>query len=84
MDDDISSSFINKFTKAAHDLIILGDPMNPETNLGPIADLETIQTLKEHIEDTVDMGGELLLGGNENTDESGKGRFFEPTIIANG
>ena len=23
------------------------------------------------------------MGGNTNTDEHGKGRFFEPTIIAN-
>ena len=29
------------------------------------------------------MGGEIVLGGNQNTDDKGKGRFFEPTIIAN-
>jgi acyl-CoA reductase-like NAD-dependent aldehyde dehydrogenase len=34
-------------------------------------------------EDSINMGGLLVLGGNPNTDDKGLGRFFEPTIIAN-
>jgi acyl-CoA reductase-like NAD-dependent aldehyde dehydrogenase len=48
-----------------------------------MAVLEHVEGMLEICNDCVDMGGLLVLGGNPNTDESGKGRFFEPTIIAN-
>ena len=53
------------------------------TNIGPMATLDHIEELQEICEDSVNMGGLIVLGGNANTDSNGKGRFFEPTIIAN-
>jgi acyl-CoA reductase-like NAD-dependent aldehyde dehydrogenase len=29
------------------------------------------------------MGGSIIVGGNQNSDDKGLGRFYEPTIIAN-
>jgi acyl-CoA reductase-like NAD-dependent aldehyde dehydrogenase len=71
------------FTKKAFESLKLGDPMDPSTNIGPIAMPEGPEILVDYCNDAVSMGGSLLLGGNMNTDDKGLGRFFEPTIIAN-
>lgn len=83
MHKDISDHFINTFTKKAFEETKLGDPMLDTTNIGPMAILDHVEELLEIVNDCVSMGGLTVLGGNTNTDELGKGRFFEPTIIAN-
>lgn len=80
---DISGDFINKFSKKAFEELKLGDPMNEDTSIGPMAVLDHVEDLQEICDDCVSMGGLITLGGNPNTDDAGKGRFFEPTIIAN-
>ncbi len=57
--------------------------MKEDTNIGPMAVLDHVEQLQEICQDSVNMGGSLIIGGNANTDENGLGRFFEPTIIAN-
>ncbi len=57
--------------------------MNEDTNIGPMAVLDHLENLKEICDDSVGMGGLLVVGGNQNTDAAGLGRFFEPTVIAN-
>lgn len=37
---EISAEFINKFSKMAFETLKLGDPMNEDTNIGPMAMLE--------------------------------------------
>lgn len=39
---DISGDFINQFSKKAFEELKLGDPMNEDTNIGPMAILEHI------------------------------------------
>lgn len=68
--------------------------MDEQTDIGPLAQLDYIEKMEgmfykikskliAYIADAVNMGGALVLGGNQNTDDKGMGRFFEPTIIAN-
>ena len=57
--------------------------MKDEINIGPIAVAEQIEHLQDLVNDSVSMGGTLVIGGNPNTDDKGIGRFYEPTIIAN-
>ena len=80
---DISQDFINQFSKKVFEEIKMGDPMNEENYIGPMAVLEHVEQLQEICEDAINMGGDIVIGGNQNTDEKGLGRFFEPTIIAN-
>ena len=58
----------------------MGDPMNEDTYIGPMAVLEHVEQLMEICEDAINMGGQISVGGNPNTDEKGQGRFFEPTV----
>lgn len=83
MHKEVYQDFVNKYTKKAFEELKLGDPMDPTTNIGPIATIEGPEYLKEIVDDAISMEGSLLLGGNYNMDDKGLGRFFEPTIIAN-
>ena len=66
---DKAAAFISKTYK-------LGDPLNPTTNLGPLALPDAPLVLKEQVEEAVNMGAELLLGGSIVNDSEGKGRFL--------
>jgi len=61
---------------------VLGDPLQPTTTLGPIAQPKQIDLLKTQVDQAVSKGARLLFGGKPTTDNAGKGRFFEPTLIA--
>jgi len=60
----------------------LGDPLHSSTTLGPMAQPDAPKFLSEQITDAVQKGARLLCGGKPSTDRSGKGRFFEASLIA--
>lgn len=59
----------------------MGDPMDPATTMGPMATPEAPPFLARQIEEARAKGGRVLCGGGP-TSVSGKGRFFEPTVVA--
>ena len=81
----VHASVYDQFLDKAAALITksykLGDPMKETTNVGPLALPDAPIVLKEVVDDAVNLGAELLLGGSIVNDEEGKGRFFEPTIL---
>lgn len=81
----VHSSLYDKFIDKAADLISktyrMGDPLNENTNIGPMALPDAPLLLKEHVDEAINAGAELLLGGSIVNDANGKGRFFEPTLI---
>eukprot|EP00347_Sterkiella_histriomuscorum_P004449 403360417 len=79
----IYDEFVNKFSKRAFETLKLGDPMDESTNIGPLATSEYVEVMQDLVDDAVSMGGSVVLGGTQNTDEHGMGRFYEPTIICN-
>jgi acyl-CoA reductase-like NAD-dependent aldehyde dehydrogenase len=56
----------------------LGSPLTPGVYLGPITRKEQLNVISQHVEDASKKGGEIKIGGNP---VSGKGYFFEPTVI---
>ena len=74
----MAEDFEARFTKGMTDLRV-GDPMDLETDVGPLA-TEAIRTeLHGQVEATVDAGARLLAGGSV-TD--GPGWFYPPTVLA--
>lgn len=73
--------FVEKATKFIEDCYKIGNPLDEATNIGPMALPDSPVYLKEQVEEAVQNGAELQLGGNSCNDSKGKGRFFEPTII---
>jgi succinate-semialdehyde dehydrogenase / glutarate-semialdehyde dehydrogenase len=56
----------------------MGDPMDPETDFGPMAREDLANTLLTQVEQSVENGATLVLGGNRPERE---GAFFNPTIL---
>jgi aldehyde dehydrogenase (NAD+) len=54
----------------------LGDPSDPETDVGPVATAAQYQAIKRHIASAVAQGAVLAFGG-----ETGDGRFIGPAVF---
>jgi succinate-semialdehyde dehydrogenase/glutarate-semialdehyde dehydrogenase len=56
-----------------------GDPLRPDTELGPLAGLELREKLHEQVTRSLERGAALLLGG---VIPPGPGAFYPPTVLA--
>jgi acyl-CoA reductase-like NAD-dependent aldehyde dehydrogenase len=72
----LGSRFVERFISNVESLVV-GDPMDPETDVGPLISHSDRDRVKEWIDEAADRGGEILTGG-ELTDED---RCLEPTVI---
>src|SRR2546423_812034 len=77
--DSIADDFERRFAKGVEDLV-LGDPMDPSTQVGPLARRDLLDTLERQVDSSVRAGARVLTGGERVT---GKGYFFRPTVLAN-
>jgi aldehyde dehydrogenase (NAD+) len=63
--------------------IKLGDPTDPDTQLGPIATAQHLERIAGIVERAQADGAEILTGGRRTTvDDLPGGLFYEPTILA--
>ena len=58
---------------------ILGDPLDPNTTQGPLADAASAKLMEAQISEAIAAGGEIIAGGNARQIE--QGTFFEPTLL---
>jgi acyl-CoA reductase-like NAD-dependent aldehyde dehydrogenase len=58
--------------------LVLGDPMDESTTLGPLARAEQLDVLDHQVAEAVELGGRVLVGG---TRRPGPGWWFEPTVL---
>ncbi|HZS79036.1 MAG TPA: NAD-dependent succinate-semialdehyde dehydrogenase [Ktedonobacteraceae bacterium] len=73
----VAEPFTEKFVNAALQLKV-GDPLNRETQIGPMARGDLREGLEKQVQETVKMGARVLLGGRP---REGRGYFYEPTIV---
>lgn len=59
----------------------VGDPMLPETDLGPLATANILQELDEQVQASLKTGGKILIGGSPLSDRPGN--YYPPTILTN-
>ncbi|WP_032112165.1 NAD-dependent succinate-semialdehyde dehydrogenase [Candidatus Paracaedibacter symbiosus] len=57
---------------------VMGDPLNPETTIGPMARADLRETLHHQVMRSIAKGAEFLAGG---TIPESKGFFYPPTIL---
>lgn len=77
--DSVFDEFKEKFVKRMKSIVV-GDPMNSETELGPIAREDLLFELIDQVNKSVELGAEILCGGKIIPRE---GFYFEPTILSN-
>ena len=59
--------------------VIVGDGLNPESQLGPLQNPVQLSIVEELVDDALKNGGKLLAGGKR---IEGEGYFFQPTLIS--
>jgi acyl-CoA reductase-like NAD-dependent aldehyde dehydrogenase len=67
-------AFLDRFVAAAR-AVKVGDPLDPETEMGPMVDEANARRAQTWIEEAVAMGGRVLLGGTAD------GAYFRPTVL---
>jgi succinate-semialdehyde dehydrogenase/glutarate-semialdehyde dehydrogenase len=74
---DIYDAFLEKFV-AKMSALQVGDPLNPATNVGPLATERGRKEIAELVDDARDKGARILTGGNA---PDMPGWFYEPTVV---
>ncbi|THD33569.1 MAG: NAD-dependent succinate-semialdehyde dehydrogenase [Flavobacterium johnsoniae] len=73
----IADEFLEKFKEKVTGLKV-GDPMERDTEVGPLSSEEAAQKIEKQVNDTVKSGAKVVLGGKRIDRE---GAFYEPTIL---
>ncbi len=77
--ESIAPAFLEKF-KTQLAALIIGDPMDAATQLGPLSSEAAAIQIAEQVQRAVDGGAKILLGGKRVDRE---GAFMQPTILTN-
>ncbi|MBB1192838.1 NAD-dependent succinate-semialdehyde dehydrogenase [Flavobacterium sp. SOK18b] len=75
--EQVADAFLEKFTKKM-EALKLGDPMDKETQLGPLSSQDALDTLLEQVNTTIKQGATVVTGGKQ---ANLKGAFMQPTIL---
>jgi len=72
----VVDEFADKFA-AEVDKLKTGDPMDPETDVGPVIDHDALERISQWVDEAVQAGADVLVGGKR------EDPFFTPTILTN-
>jgi succinate-semialdehyde dehydrogenase/glutarate-semialdehyde dehydrogenase len=75
--DNIYDKFVDDFVEQMRSLKV-GDPMDENTEIGPLANEQILNGVHEQVQKTIAMGAKCLTGGNR---IAGSGFFYEPTVL---
>jgi len=75
--EGVYASFVEKFVAGAK-AVKVGDGMDPNTKMGPLANPRRQRAMEAHVGDARKHGGKVLAGGYPIGE---KGNFYEPTVI---
>ncbi len=78
VETSLYDAFEAKFT-AAFSALRVGDPLAPETEMGPLVHGRAVEALERQIAAAVAAGARVLCGGRR---RPGLGFYFEPTVLA--
>jgi acyl-CoA reductase-like NAD-dependent aldehyde dehydrogenase len=78
---DIADPFLERFIALAKS-IRLGDPMDPDTEMGPLTSALHRDRVMAYIDIAIEQGGKILAGGKAPDDKKlANGFYVEPTVV---
>ncbi|HEX2358181.1 MAG TPA: aldehyde dehydrogenase family protein [Solirubrobacterales bacterium] len=76
--EDVYDDYLAAFADVAKGLVI-GDPMQKDTDIGPMVSAGQRQKVADQVEAAVAAGAEVVVGGDGGGQE--KGHFFAPAVV---
>ena len=76
----VQSGIVERFTEAlsrATEALELGDPLRPETQVGPLVDAQGLEKVESQVKDALERGARVVTGGRVS-----RGLYYEPTVLA--
>lgn len=77
--ESVADEFERKFAAAVKAMKV-GDPMDPETSIGPLSREDLCEALDRQVKESVGQGAKVVLGGER---LNRPGYYFAPTILTN-
>ena len=77
--DEIAEKFESGFVSRMNSLKV-GDPMDPQTELGPLSTADAVKSLHADVQKTIQAGARVLTGGRP---IERPGNYYEPTVLTN-
>ncbi len=75
--ETVADAFQERFVNLASEIPV-GDPLNPETRMGPLARQDLREKLHQQVRRSLAQGAQLVLGGEL---PDGVGFFYSPTVV---
>ena len=76
--EDIAEAFEKRYVEAMSALKV-GDPMDKNTNMGPLATPQILEEVDGQVRASVEAGAKLLTGGKA---PEGPGNYYPPTVLS--
>jgi acyl-CoA reductase-like NAD-dependent aldehyde dehydrogenase len=80
----VEASIAEEFTRRLVDFVkqvVVGDPMDPATDVGPLISEEALSRVEGQIAESVRQGAAVALGGRRVHPGGLRGHFLEPTVL---
>jgi acyl-CoA reductase-like NAD-dependent aldehyde dehydrogenase len=81
VDKRVHDDFLAAVVKEA-ETWVLGDPFDDSTLVGPMNNEPTARKMDAHLEDALEKGAEIVVGGSRENDRP-TGLYYQPTVIDN-
>lgn len=75
--EEIADEFERRYVEAMEALKV-GDPMEDDTDMGPLSTSEILEDVDQQVRDSVEAGAKVLTGGKP---MDGPGNFYPPTVL---
>jgi aldehyde dehydrogenase (NAD+) len=80
VEEPIYEQVLERMTARAR-TVVVGDPADPATEMGPLVSHDQLNRVKGHIESGIEQGARLVIGGDRPADLD-RGYYLQPTIFA--
>jgi acyl-CoA reductase-like NAD-dependent aldehyde dehydrogenase len=77
----VYDQYVEKLARVVTQRIVLGDPFDPQTTMGPLNNEAVAAKMDEHVADALDRGAETLTGGSRSS-AFPTDLYWEPTVLA--
>ena len=78
---DVYDRYVQGLARAVTERVVLGDPFDERTTMGPLNNEPVAAKMDEHVSDAVQRGAEVLSGGARSA-AFPTGLYWEPTVLA--